>query len=91
MLAYFTHVVSVPCYRRVKDMEYCEDQEKVLDGDDVESGWVDTHHFARKRPWFFGVEVHLNSRRVIMYSLSVIKSNCRPYFRASLVLQLLTK
>lgn len=26
-------------------MEYSGDKEKVLEGDDIDSGWVDTHHF----------------------------------------------
>jgi hypothetical protein len=26
-------------------MEYCDDQEKIIDPDDPDGGWVDTHHF----------------------------------------------
>ena len=26
-------------------MEYCDDQEKVIEADDPDGGWVDTHHF----------------------------------------------
>lgn len=39
---------SVPCYKRVKQMEdHSEKFEKVLE-DDEEGGWVDTHHYADK-------------------------------------------
>ncbi|XP_075231509.1 ubiquitin-like-conjugating enzyme ATG3 isoform X2 [Lycorma delicatula] len=35
---------NVPCSRRCKEIEYCEEQEKVLEPDDPDGGWVDTHH-----------------------------------------------
>ncbi|KAI1285944.1 Ubiquitin-like-conjugating enzyme ATG3 [Halotydeus destructor] len=37
---------NVPCYKRCKEIEYTEEHEKVLEPDDAEGGWVDTHHFA---------------------------------------------
>ncbi|XP_076453829.1 ubiquitin-like-conjugating enzyme ATG3 [Babylonia areolata] len=38
---------SVPCYKRVKQMDtHQEDQEKVIEEDDQDGGWVDTHHFS---------------------------------------------
>ncbi|CAB0007799.1 unnamed protein product [Nesidiocoris tenuis] len=33
---------SVPCSRRCKQIEYCDEQERVIDPDD-DGGWVDTH------------------------------------------------
>jgi len=42
----FLQTKNVPCYRRCKDMEYAQEQEKVIDSDDVDSGWIDTHHYA---------------------------------------------
>ncbi|XP_069678207.1 ubiquitin-like-conjugating enzyme ATG3 [Periplaneta americana] len=36
---------NVPCPRRCKQMEYCDDQEKIIEADDPDGGWVDTHHF----------------------------------------------
>lgn len=37
---------NVPCYRRCKQIEYCEDKEKVIeDENDADGGWVDTHHY----------------------------------------------
>jgi len=36
---------NVPCYKRCRQMEYKADLEKVLDSEDPEGGWVDTHHF----------------------------------------------
>ena len=37
---------SVPCPRRCKHMEYCDDHEKIIEADDPDGGWVDTHHYA---------------------------------------------
>ncbi|KAK7091001.1 ubiquitin-like-conjugating enzyme ATG3 [Littorina saxatilis] len=38
---------NVPCYKRVKQMDtHQEEQEKVIEEDDQDGGWVDTHHFA---------------------------------------------
>jgi len=42
----FLQTKNVPCYRRCKDMEYAPEQEKVIVSDDVDSGWVDTHHYS---------------------------------------------
>lgn len=40
---------SVPCYKRVKQMEdHCDKFEKLLEEDDPDGGWVDTHHYATK-------------------------------------------
>uniref|UniRef100_A0A2A4K951 Ubiquitin-like-conjugating enzyme ATG3 n=1 Tax=Heliothis virescens TaxID=7102 RepID=A0A2A4K951_HELVI len=37
---------NVPCYRRCKQIEYCEDKEKVIENEnDEDGGWVDTHHY----------------------------------------------
>lgn len=37
---------NVPCYRRCKQIEYCEDKEKIIEDEhDAEGGWVDTHHY----------------------------------------------
>jgi len=35
---------NVPCYQRLKQMQFTEENEVVLDEDDPEGGWVDTHH-----------------------------------------------
>lgn len=38
---------NVPCYKRVKQMDtHQEDQEKVIEEEDEDGGWVDTHHFT---------------------------------------------
>jgi ubiquitin-like-conjugating enzyme ATG3 len=38
---------NVPCYKRIKQLDtHNEDMEKVIDGDDPDGGWVDTHYFA---------------------------------------------
>ncbi|KAK4475375.1 hypothetical protein MN116_002437 [Schistosoma mekongi] len=40
---------SVPCYKRVKQMtDHNEEFEKVLEEEDGDGGWVDTHHYATK-------------------------------------------
>ena len=36
--------VSVPCYQRLKQMQHTDENEVILDEDDPEGGWVDTHH-----------------------------------------------
>lgn len=35
---------SVPCYKRCKDIEYCNSDEKVIMTENDDEGWVDTHH-----------------------------------------------
>ncbi|XP_035738703.1 ubiquitin-like-conjugating enzyme ATG3 [Vespa mandarinia] len=36
---------NVPCTRRCKQIEYSKEQECIIEADDPEGGWVDTHHF----------------------------------------------
>ena len=36
----------MPCYKRCSEIEYTDEHEKLLEPDDAEGGWVDTHHFA---------------------------------------------
>lgn len=36
---------NVPCSRRCKQMECSEKLEKLLEADDADGGWVDTHHY----------------------------------------------
>lgn len=35
----------MPCSRRCKQIEYNDDKEKVIESDDADGGWVDTHHY----------------------------------------------
>lgn len=37
---------NVPCYKRCKEMEYTEHHEALLETDDEDGGWVDTHHYS---------------------------------------------
>uniref|UniRef100_A0A5S6R2D7 Ubiquitin-like-conjugating enzyme ATG3 n=1 Tax=Trichuris muris TaxID=70415 RepID=A0A5S6R2D7_TRIMR len=37
---------NVPCYQRCRDIQYSANQEKVIESDDADDGWIDTHHFA---------------------------------------------
>ena len=37
----------VPCYKRVKQMDSHEEKhERVIEEEDEDGGWVDTHHYA---------------------------------------------
>ena len=38
--------ITVPCFKRCKDIEYLEEQEKIIESSDADGGWVDTHHYA---------------------------------------------
>ena len=37
---------NVPCYKRCKDMEHKDNLEKIVDEENGDGGWVDTHHYA---------------------------------------------
>jgi ubiquitin-like-conjugating enzyme ATG3 len=37
---------NVPCYKRCKQMEHTDNLEKIVDEDNGDGGWVDTHHYA---------------------------------------------
>ncbi|KAG7208296.1 hypothetical protein KM043_014538 [Ampulex compressa] len=36
---------NVPCSRRCKQIEYSKEHECIIEADDPEGGWVDTHHY----------------------------------------------
>ena len=48
--------VAVPCYKRVKHVDsHQEEFEKIVNEEDGDGGWVDTHHFAGR--WHCSVPV----------------------------------
>eukprot|EP00123_Amoebidium_parasiticum_P015362 comp22926_c0_seq1/m.36308 comp22926_c0_seq1/g.36308 ORF comp22926_c0_seq1/g.36308 comp22926_c0_seq1/m.36308 type:complete len:294 (-) comp22926_c0_seq1:184-1065(-) len=47
---------NVPCFKRVKNMEYTDEDEKLVEGGDGEGDWVDTFHSKHTAP---GVEEDL--------------------------------
>lgn len=36
---------NVPCPRRCEQMEYSEEYQRIIESDDADNGWVDTHHY----------------------------------------------
>lgn len=39
---------NVPCPRRCEQMEYNKDLEHIIESDDADNGWVDTHHYDKE-------------------------------------------
>ena len=40
-------LLTVPCYKRVKQVDtHTDSLEKIIDEDDKDGGWVDTHHYG---------------------------------------------
>ncbi|KFM76731.1 Ubiquitin-like-conjugating enzyme ATG3, partial [Stegodyphus mimosarum] len=37
---------NVPCYKRCKEIEYTDHHEELLETEDEDGGWVDTHHYS---------------------------------------------
>lgn len=35
----------MPCPRRCEQMEYSEEFQRIIESDDADNGWVDTHHY----------------------------------------------
>jgi ubiquitin-like-conjugating enzyme ATG3 len=42
----FLITYKVPCYKRCKQMEHKDNLEKIVDEENGDGGWVDTHHYA---------------------------------------------
>ncbi|CAG9825414.1 unnamed protein product [Phaedon cochleariae] len=39
---------NVPCSRRCEQMEYSQELEKVIESEDADNGWIDTHHYDKE-------------------------------------------
>ena len=47
VVSHVTVFVTVPCYKRVKQIyTHKDEQEKIIEEEDGDGGWVDTHHYA---------------------------------------------
>lgn len=64
---------NVPCTRRCKQIEYCDNQERIIEADDPEGGWVDTHHYD---PSIGGVDEKVSEMTLDDVSSSPFKNSC---------------
>ncbi|CAH1104170.1 unnamed protein product [Psylliodes chrysocephalus] len=39
---------NVPCSRRIEQMEYSREMERIIVSDDADNGWIDTHHYDKE-------------------------------------------
>ncbi|KAJ8983787.1 hypothetical protein NQ317_000348 [Molorchus minor] len=39
---------NVPCPRRCEQMEYSQEMEKIIESEDADNGWIDTHHYDKE-------------------------------------------
>jgi len=49
---------NVPCYKRCKEMEYTDHHEELLETDDEDGGWIDTHHYTDSTVAAIADQVH---------------------------------
>lgn len=49
---------NVPCYKRCKEMEYTDHHEELLETDDEDGGWIDTHHYSDSAVAAIADQVH---------------------------------
>ncbi|GIY53742.1 ubiquitin-like-conjugating enzyme ATG3 [Caerostris extrusa] len=49
---------NVPCYKRCKEIENAEHHEELLEVDDEDGGWVDTHHYTDSAVAALADQVH---------------------------------
>lgn len=70
---------NVPCSRRCKQIEYSEEKEKIVESDDADNGWVDTHHFdpsiLEEKVSEMNLENHLEGSQVEKFKISDKSSN----------------
>ncbi|KRZ87249.1 Ubiquitin-like-conjugating enzyme ATG3, partial [Trichinella sp. T8] len=76
---------NVPCYRRCKDIEYLEGQEKIIEESESDEGWVDTHYYSTEadseanQPCnmeFKGTEAFKNDMEQREHTLVTVRPKC---------------
>lgn len=84
IIVYSSLQFSVPCHKRCKDMNHDETNEAIIEAEDGEGGWVDTHHYSgadSEKPPDEPVEMTLNEQVIEIILRKSWLVNTRDYFR----------
>ncbi|XP_057668145.1 ubiquitin-like-conjugating enzyme ATG3 [Diorhabda carinulata] len=69
---------NVPCSRRYEQMEYSREMEKLIESDDADNGWIDTHHYDKEMSSVENKvsEMTLESTKAESMEEAALKDNC---------------